>query len=273
MKTLQSAGEEWVQKKLDREKRKQKSMGMEEEASRYILSLMSNDDSDNLANGHSANGMTVIENSTERWDAFDFDYHPEIQVAKRKLVDWYQTYLSEGYSFLIAGACGAGKSELAKAIRDLIGWGVMYLEESRMIRQMQHSYGQQDGGFALAGLERKIINAKVLIYDDLGAYQTRNQYWMANIHRMIFEERVGNQKPTFITTNHHPENKVNEFIPLSELLGTRNYDRLYDGLAPVIPHPEGLLDEAGQVLDYSPTYASVFEVPSYRQARHLGEVK
>lgn len=186
--------------------------------------------------------------SRQLWDSLDVSVHDDLRQAKLLVQSWYKSGMSEGYSCLLAGNVGCGKSHIARAILEaMTPFKAVFIEETDFIKQLQATYG--NSGSSEHYIIQNCVEADLLIYDDLGAYQTRNLGWIENIYRMIFEQRLAHRKPVLITTNLSFTNKDGgDFGLLQDHIGPRNYDRLLRGILT----PNG------------PYYASLFNVPSYQ---------
>lgn len=191
--------------------------------------------------------VQAVETSRARWDRFDSDRHPDLKRGIKTIKCWYNDRIDLGGAIILAGNCGCGKSHLAKAIFDLYGYGAMYLDEVETIKKIQASY--DGGGKSLESVTHYINQARLLVYDDLGAYETDNDKWIQNIYMALFSSRYDQGKATLITTNlknvdTDPDGEV--FSPLTARLGQRVYSRLM-----------GAVGEMKYFID-------LFAVPDYR---------
>jgi len=189
----------------------------------------------------------VLSGSTELWRAFDATVHVDAGRAKRAIYDWYHNGICDGYSFLLVGGVGCGKSHLARAVvESLTPYKALFIEESDFIGRVHDSYGT--GG--PAPILQKMLDVEVLAYDDLGAYQSQNVGHLENLYRHIFEDRLAKNKPTLITSNlSFFGDDGGGYGDLFSTLGPRNYDRLIGATSP-----------PGEFY-----YADMFKVPSYRR--------
>lgn len=193
-----------------------------------------------------------VTGSRDLWDSLDTSVHPDLVQAKLMVLSWYRGGMGQGYSCLLAGNVGCGKSHLAKAIQEaMTPFKAHFVEETALVKAIQATY-DDNGDSSESYLVRKCVDAELLIYDDLGAYQTRNLGWIENIYRMIFEQRLAERKPVLITTNLSFTTKCGgDFGLMQEHIGPRNYDRLLRGI----------------MTDSGPYYANLFNVPSYQTSR------
>lgn len=204
----------------------------------------------NLGN-EPADTAQPIDTSRAAWDAFESDRSKVLQRAVKTVARWYQERIKVGGALILAGNCGCGKTHLARAIYDLYGFGAAYLNEVDVIGQIQAGYGS-GGGRSLESVVNQCRRAKLLIYDDLGAYETDNLKWMQNIYMSLFNGRKEAGQATFITTNLQLTQTIIEaghdtiYSPLQNRLGIRVYSRLMGAV---------------EQLCY---YVNLFDVPDYR---------
>lgn len=195
---------------------------------------------------HSENAAR-LDTSRAKWESFNSDRHPSLKKAMPIIKRWYGERLDKGNGLILAGNYGCGKTHLAQAIYDLYGFGAMYVSEVELAKQIQAGYGGS-GGRSLESFVSQAKRAKLLIYDDLGAYETDNLNWVQNIYMNLFDGRFEQGKAILITTNLKLiEGEANAFwSPLEQRLGGRVYSRIM-----------GQLEEAAY-------YVSLFDVPDYR---------
>ena len=191
----------------------------------------------------------VIQTSRARWDAFNSDRHPDLKRAVKTIARWYNEEMATGRGLILAGNPGCGKSHLAEAIYQMVGAiDAVYLNELDLVASVQAGYGHKSGGKTLEEIAVKAWRAQLLIYDDLGAYETDNKAWLRNIYYSLFNGRYDERKAVLITTNIRLTAKSDSLVwsPIEELLGSRIYSRLMGQI--------GTLDH----------YLDLFKVPDYR---------
>lgn len=187
-----------------------------------------------------------------KWDSFNSDRHPILQKAVKTIARWYNERISDGGAIILSGNCGSGKTHLAGAIAELYGYGAMYLNEVDMVASIQAGYGGP-GGRSLESITSYCRRSKLLIYDDLGAYETDNLKWMQNIYMSLFNGRQEAGLATMVTTNLPLLQKIIEagkntvYSPLENRLGARVYSRLIGAVGS---------------MEYC---VNLFGVPDYRQ--------
>lgn len=161
----------------------------------------------------------VIQPDLALWESFD-PYHSQLANARRRVGEWYNERLQNGYGVILAGNCGSGKTHLAKAIRDIHILRVKYWSEIDLIKTIQKSFGNKEAK-SKAEILLEIDRAGLFILDDLGAYETDNDQWMQTIYMDLFDARCDAKKPFFITTNLNKDglfNRVGDRVA-SRLLG------------------------------------------------------
>lgn len=141
----------------------------------------------------------VLTGQREKWDAFNSDRHPKLQAAIKTIGDWYDNRIADGGGIILAGGYGSGKSHLAQAIRELYGYGALYWNETRLVELVQAGYS--GGGRTEQSIFSDVRRAKLLVYDDLGAYQTTNADWIQRLYYNLFDGRKEAGLATMITTN------------------------------------------------------------------------
>lgn len=195
--------------------------------------------------------LEEIDTSRVKWDSFDSDRHPSLQKGVKIIKQWYNDRIDSGGAIILAGNCGCGKTHLADAIYKLYGFGAAYWNEADLVEKLQAGYGNK-GGRDLESVANQCRRSKLLIFDDLGAYETDNLKWMQNIYMTLFDGRPEAGRATFITTNLQLYQKIIEagkdtiYSPIEHRLGGRVYSRLM-----------GAVDN----LTY---YVNLFDVPDYR---------
>lgn len=208
-----------------------------------------------LANGEQVTQTEVVEFGRDIWDSFNADRHPKLVKAQKTITKWYNERLPVGGGLILAGGYGCGKTHLALAIKQLYGMAAVFWEELDLCKTIQSSYAGGDRRNSEESIFSQCRRAKLLILDDLGAYETENMAWIQNIYRQLFNKRLEENKATLITTNLSVEGekvkKGNKIIGVNasefELrVGGKNFSRI-----------------AGQV-DTSEYCVDLFGVPDYR---------
>lgn len=186
----------------------------------------------------------LIEGSRDKWNSFNTTVHPDAAKVKALIGKWYNEAASQGKSCLVEGDCGTGKSHLAQALADAFPYirsinnrGVAYVNEVSFVETLKTSWNEPSS--PRVKLDDLLVPC-ILIFDDLGAYQTKDPAWLYNIYYNIFEERCEKGKPTLILTNLALE-KDRGFGLIQDRIGNaanpRNYDRLMGAINIFAPDP------------------------------------
>lgn len=169
------------------------------------------------------NAKEVVSGNLDRWHSFQWDAHPKLLAAKRVIVDWSKTRIADG-GLILAGDCGCGKSHIARAVADARGPLAKFVNEVELIKAIQATYGGNSPR-SEESLLLSLNSAPLLIYDDLGTYETDNAKWIQPIYYAIFNGRKEAGRATLITTNlpliDHAGNS-----PLEARVGERTFSRL-----------------------------------------------
>ncbi len=158
-------------------------------------------------------------------DGFNGVHDPEaLNAAHAYIRDWSPPI---PWMFLVSEERGNGKTTLACQIittlwetHRVIGqfWTVLDVLEA-----YRRSYGQDDSGPAVARLDHRLLNAPLLVLDDLGV--ERNSDWAYERLFTIVNGRYNDLRPTIVTSN----------TPV-ERLDSRLVSRIMDqGTTTVIP--------------------------------------
>jgi DNA replication protein DnaC len=181
----------------------------------------------------------------ELWNSFESDRHPDLIKAVKTIREWYNERIEVGGALVLAGGYGCGKTHLARAILRMYGPFAHFLYEPEFIASIQDTYS---GNGSEARIYRMIASHKLLIIDDLGAYEVseKSERWLQNIYQRLLNNRFEQGKATLITTN--LDDGTGD---LRYRLGEKCYDRLLGAL------------------EHTRFYVNLFDVPSYR-ARNFG---
>lgn len=191
----------------------------------------------------------VIRGSTHLWDTFDTTVHPDAAKIKTLVGTWIDTAAASGRSCFIEGDCGTGKTHLGKAIADARpyvpamtnGACAWLVNETSLIERYKATWGRPESG---AKLIDELMLPDILIFDDLGSYQTRDESWLENIYYSIFDGRCERGKACLFLSN-LPLRGRNSFGKLQDRIGDRSYDRLLGAISirndPVAGKPLGTI--------------------------------
>lgn len=187
----------------------------------------------------------VITGNLDKWRSFNWQHHPDLLAAKRVIVDWSKAEANEGGGIILVGNCGCGKSHIAKAIAEARGPLAKYVNEVDLAKEIQSTYNNRDGGKTEESILLRLQQAELLIFDDLGAYDTRNLEWIQGIYYALFNDRKERGRSMIITTN-LPLFDHAGGSPLEDRVGARTFSRIL-----------------GQVGDRK-HFIDLFRVPDYR---------
>lgn len=187
----------------------------------------------------------IITGNLDKWRAMDWTIHPDLLAAKRVIVDWSKTAGVAGGGLILVGNCGCGKSHIAKAIADARGPLAKYVNELDLVKSIQATYGDNGTGKTEESILLRLQQSELLIFDDLGAYDTKNLEWIQGIYYSLFNDRKERGRSTLITTN-LPLFDHTGGSPLEQRVGERTFSRLL-----------GQVGERKHFID-------LFRVPDYR---------
>jgi len=190
-----------------------------------------------------------IGGNLDRWRNFDSDRQPDLIKAVKTIKKWYEHRLNDGGGLILAGGYGAGKTELARAIKEAFGYGAIFWNEEKLVEAIQGGYGHKNGR-SQESIMIECWRSPLLILDDLGGYTTENTPWVQNIYYSLFDGRHEAGKAFIITTNlsYKPSQQGNIMYPseFQERVGNRNFSRIM-----------GAVDTGEYCID-------LFNVPDYR---------
>ena len=171
---------------------------------------------------------------------------PSLARALKATQKWLDAWPAVEHGLLFHGTPGTGKTHLAVAIaRELMrtkGTQVVFHEHRELLKALQGTFdsGNQQRE---ADVMRPVIEAELLILDDLGAGRTTA--WNREVLHEIIVARYNEMLPMIITTNHtidsEPEKAsrrgtpaVDEPLTLKHRLGDPLMSRLHE-MCEVVP--------------------------------------
>lgn len=152
------------------------------------------------------------------WDSFK-PYNSQLEIAFDKIAQWYTR--GDNSALFIFGQVGCGKTHLARAIHQLYGYGSVFYNEEKLIKQIRNSYNRESQAESEGTLMARAEHAKLLIIDDFGTYHCKTADslgWLRGIYYHLLDGRKEQGRATLVTSNLGI--KV-----LANRMGGRVYDR------------------------------------------------
>ena len=151
------------------------------------------------------------------------------KMLVRKFLENYPPLDEKGRGFLFIGSCGVGKTYLAVSllkhvIKEKGDQGLFY-DFRDLLREIQGTWNS-DSQTSELEIMRPVIDAKVLVLDELGA--NKPTIWVRDTVAHIINCRYNERKITIFTSN-FPDNpaKTGEET-LTDRIDTRLRSRLYE---------------------------------------------
>lgn len=190
---------------------------------------------------------------------FDLSFPGATKSLEKALLiakGFIQCYPVEKEGILLWGPCGTGKTHLAISIlNELIfkkGIRCLFKGYSSLLKQIQATYTRQivadeETGVVLTeySILRDVIEAEVLVLDDLGAEQRQSEWTLSMLYHVI-NERYNERRATIITTNLLWEDPPNtppaDTLPEAQqamrdkTLRSRISERTHSRIAEMCPH-------------------------------------
>jgi DNA replication protein DnaC len=146
----------------------------------------------------------------EHCDLDSFEFQGEFRslltarMAACKFVEEFP-FDKTGNGLLLIGPIGVGKTHLAVAIMKALilqqGVQCLFCDYRELMKEIQNSYEPEVQQTEL-GVLRPILNAEVLLLDELAAVRSTNSNWMSEQIQYVINTRYNSQRPTLITTNY-----------------------------------------------------------------------
>ncbi len=146
----------------------------------------------------------------------------------------------EKSGLLLVGPPGTGKTHLAvAAMRALLAKGheCLFFDYQNLLDRIRSGYNAASGA-ADREAYRSVLDAEVLLLDDLGAHRVTD--WVEDTVTAIITSRCNQRKPLIATTNLAGETRLQEMTmpggekktirdrTLTEAIGARAYSRLFE---------------------------------------------
>jgi DNA replication protein DnaC len=141
----------------------------------------------------------------EHCELSNFDFEgPQLSLAPARMAAcrFVEEYPVDKTGLLLVGNAGAGKTHLAVGIAKALirekGIGCIVYDYAELLKQIQDSYNPSVQATEL-GLLRPVLEAEVLVLDDLGS--VRPTEWRWDTIRLILNTRYNESRTMIITTN------------------------------------------------------------------------
>ncbi len=145
--------------------------------------------------------------------------HREVREAARAFAESFDPETHDG--ILLRGGTGCGKTHVSVAILRAVlerGFTGRFVNFQKLLMRIRESY-EEGRGEGEASILRDLLEAQLLVIDDLGAERTTD--WVADRLYYIINERYESGMPLIVTTN------CGE-IELEQRVGQRTASRLYE---------------------------------------------
>lgn len=163
-----------------------------------------------------------------------------LERARKAAREWVELWPAVPHGLMFIGAPGTGKTHLAVALgRALVaekGARVLFWEQRELLKALQGTF---DAGSDQRESEilRPVVEAEVLILDDLGAGRTTP--WARDVMHDVIAQRYNEDRPMIITSNHRTGDEVDSRkvsgdsrlerpLTLRDRLGDALMSRLYE---------------------------------------------
>jgi DNA replication protein DnaC len=175
--------------------------------------------------------------SLDQFDMWQPDLAHPLAVAK----DWLERWPVVDMGLLFIGSPGTGKTHLSVGILRALavrkGAKVMFAEQRELLKELQATFDGA-GGRTEADVLAPVLEAEVLLLDDLGAGRTTA--WAQDVMHDVLAHRYNRKLPTIMTSNRPTGDDedsgptVKDVPTLKDRLGEALMSRIYE-MSLVVP--------------------------------------
>lgn len=151
------------------------------------------------------------------------------RLALKKARQFVDSFPVVDKGLLFHGPYGVGKTHLAvgilKAIVRKTGAKAYFFETPELLRQVRNTYNAQVDETEM-GILRPIIDADILVLDDLGTEKTSE--WVQETLGLLINSRYNTRRPTILTSNLHDPLDSSDPNSFMFQIGARTRSRLLE---------------------------------------------
>lgn len=151
-----------------------------------------------------------------------------LREAQRRATVFIDTFPAVDKGLLLRGRNGVGKTHLAVAILKAVvqqkGARAFFYETRELLKLVRDSY--RDGDTTELDVLRPVLDADLLVLDDLGAEKTSE--WVQETLGLVVNTRYSERRPTVFTTNLGNGTALDDLQSMRVQLGERTRSRLLE---------------------------------------------